>query len=170
MEGQKKRKWKESDSRFSVTKRNNPDETGSRRKRAVHVEWTLSMAVNSTSSAFGELIQSRRMRWARHVARMGEMRNIYRIFVGKPKRERPHGRTSCRWEVNIKTDRKETGWEGVDWMHQNHAPSALPRRKNPRYILDRSLGGPHGGEEKKIPALVGIRTPVVQTISQVMFN
>jgi len=44
------------------------------------------------------------MRWARHVAHMGERRGIYRVLVGKPKRKRPLGRPRCRWENNIKMD------------------------------------------------------------------
>ena len=41
------------------------------------------------------------MRWAGHVARMGERRGIYRILVGKPERKRPLGRRKRRWESNI---------------------------------------------------------------------
>jgi len=51
-----------------------------------------------------------------HVARMGEMRNAYRILAGKPEGKRPFGRPRRRWE-NIRMDLRETGWEGVDWMH-----------------------------------------------------
>jgi len=36
--------------------------------------------------------------------------------VGKPEGRRPHGRTGRRWEDNIKTDRQELGWVGMDWM------------------------------------------------------
>jgi hypothetical protein len=43
------------------------------------------------------MIKSRRMRWARHVARMGEKRNVYRILVGKPEGRRPLGRPRRRW-------------------------------------------------------------------------
>jgi hypothetical protein len=46
-------------------------------------------------------ITSRRMRWTRHVVRMGKMRNAYKILVGKPKRKRPLGRSRGRWEDNI---------------------------------------------------------------------
>jgi len=49
-----------------------------------------------------------RIRWAGHVARLEEMRNAYKIFVGKPWR---------RWEDNIRMDLRETGWESVDWMY-----------------------------------------------------
>jgi len=43
------------------------------------------------------MIKSRRMRWAGHVARMGEMGGLYRVLVGKPEGKRPIGRTSRRW-------------------------------------------------------------------------
>jgi hypothetical protein len=49
-------------------------------------------------------IKSRRMRWAGHVARMGEERNAFRIFVGKPEGRRPLGRPRRRWVDNIKMD------------------------------------------------------------------
>jgi hypothetical protein len=61
-------------------------------------------------------IKSRRMRWAGHVARMGEKRNAYRILVGKPEERRPLGRPRCRWVDNIKMDLREIGWDGVDWV------------------------------------------------------
>jgi hypothetical protein len=56
------------------------------------------------------------MRWAGHVARIGEKRDSYRILVGKPEGTRPLGRPRCRWVNNIKMDLRETGWHGVDWM------------------------------------------------------
>jgi hypothetical protein len=57
-------------------------------------------------------IKSRRMRWAGHVARMGEGRNVYRVLVGKPEGKRPLGRPRRRWEDGIKMDLREIGWEG----------------------------------------------------------
>jgi hypothetical protein len=48
------------------------------------------------------VIKSRRMRWTGHVARMWEVRGIYRVLVGKPEGKRPLGRPRCRWEDNIK--------------------------------------------------------------------
>jgi hypothetical protein len=42
------------------------------------------------------------MRWAGHVARMGEVRSVYKVLVGKPERKRPLGRPRRRWEDNIK--------------------------------------------------------------------
>jgi hypothetical protein len=61
-------------------------------------------------------IKSRRMRWAGHVARMGEGRGAYRILVGRSEVRRPLGRPRRRWEDNIKTDIQEVRWEGVDWI------------------------------------------------------
>jgi hypothetical protein len=46
-----------------------------------------------------------------------EMRNTYRILVGKPEGTRLLRRRRCGWEDNIKIDSKETGWDGVDWIH-----------------------------------------------------
>jgi hypothetical protein len=47
------------------------------------------------------------MRWEGNVARMGEMRNAYEIFVGKPRGKRPLGRPKCRWEDNIRIGLRE---------------------------------------------------------------
>jgi hypothetical protein len=60
------------------------------------------------------MIISRRMRWAGHVARMGENRNAYRILVGKPEGKRPLGRPRLRWVHNNKMDLREIGWYGFD--------------------------------------------------------
>jgi hypothetical protein len=62
------------------------------------------------------VIKSRRMRWAGHVARMGEKRNAYRILVGKPEGKRPRGRPRRRWVDNIKMARREISWDGVAWI------------------------------------------------------
>jgi len=50
------------------------------------------------------VIKSRRMRWAGHVAGMGERRGFYRVLVGKPRGKRPLGTPRCRREDNIKMD------------------------------------------------------------------
>jgi len=47
------------------------------------------------------------MRWAEHIARMGERRGVYRVLVGKPEGKRPFGRPRRRWEDNIKMDLQE---------------------------------------------------------------
>jgi hypothetical protein len=57
------------------------------------------------------VIKSRMMRWARHVARMGEGRGVYRVLVGRPEGKRPLGR---RWEDNIKMDHREIGIDGAN--------------------------------------------------------
>jgi hypothetical protein len=62
-------------------------------------------------------IKSRRIRWAGHVARMGEGRNVYRVLVGKPEGKRPHGRPRRRWEDRIKLHLRQIGWGGVEWIH-----------------------------------------------------
>jgi hypothetical protein len=46
----------------------------------------------------------RRMRWAGHVAGMGEKRSAYRILVGNPEGKRPLGRPRLRYLGNIKMD------------------------------------------------------------------
>jgi hypothetical protein len=50
------------------------------------------------------VVKSRRMRWTRHVVRMGEERGVQRVLVGKPEGKRPLGRPRLRWEDNIKMD------------------------------------------------------------------
>jgi hypothetical protein len=62
------------------------------------------------------MMKSRRMRWAGHVARMGEKSNAYRILVGKPEGKRPLGSIRRMWENNIKIDLRETGWDDMDWI------------------------------------------------------
>jgi hypothetical protein len=54
-------------------------------------------------------VKSRRMRWARHVARMGEERNVYKVLVGKPEGNRPLGRPRRRWEDGIRMDLRDIG-------------------------------------------------------------
>jgi hypothetical protein len=60
------------------------------------------------------IIKARRMRWAGHTARMGENRNAYRVFMGKPAGRRPLGRPRRRWLDNIRMDLVEVGWGDVD--------------------------------------------------------
>jgi hypothetical protein len=62
-------------------------------------------------------IKSRRMRWAAHMAPMGEGRNLYRVLVGKPEGKGPLERPRRRWEEGIKMDLREIGWRGVEWIH-----------------------------------------------------
>jgi hypothetical protein len=60
------------------------------------------------NSSIIRIIKSWRTRWARHVARMGEKRNVYRLLVGK----RPLGRPRRRWLDN---NLGKVGWGDVDW-------------------------------------------------------
>ncbi|KAJ4447183.1 hypothetical protein ANN_09184 [Periplaneta americana] len=62
-------------------------------------------------------LKSRRLRWAGHVARMGESRNAYRVLVGRPEGKRPLGRPRRRWEDNIKMDLREVGYDDRDWLN-----------------------------------------------------
>ena len=57
-----------------------------------------------------------RMRWAGHVARMGEERRVYRVLVGKPEGKRPMGRPRSRWVDNFRTDLQEVGCGYMDWI------------------------------------------------------
>jgi hypothetical protein len=61
------------------------------------------------------MIKSRRMKWAGHVARMGEMRNAYRILVGKPEGKRPLGRPRRRRVV----------WTGSMWLRNRTSGELL---------------------------------------------
>jgi hypothetical protein len=58
-------------------------------------------------------IKSRRLRWAEHVARMGEEKEVYKVLAGKPEGKRPLGRPRRRWEDGIRMDFRDTGW-GLD--------------------------------------------------------
>jgi hypothetical protein len=57
------------------------------------------------------------VKWVGHVAHIGEIKNIYKIFIGIPEGKRQDGRPGHRWESNIRTDLRETRGEGVDWIH-----------------------------------------------------
>ena len=58
----------------------------------------------------------RRIIWAGHVARKGERRGVYRVFVGKLEGKRPRRRPRHRWEYNIKSDLQEVGCVIMDWL------------------------------------------------------
>jgi hypothetical protein len=53
------------------------------------------------------VVKSRRMRWAGHLARMGEARVVHRVLVRKPEGKTPLERPRRRWEDNIKIDLRE---------------------------------------------------------------
>jgi hypothetical protein len=62
------------------------------------------------------VIKSRRLRWAGHVARMGERRGAYRALVGKPEGRRQLERPRRRWEENINMDFRQVGCGDADWV------------------------------------------------------
>jgi hypothetical protein len=69
-----------------------------------------------SSTNIVRVIKSRRMRWARHVARMGEGRGVCRVLVGRPEGKRQLGRSRRMWEDNIKLNLRETGIDGANWI------------------------------------------------------
>jgi len=77
------------------------------------------------------VIKSRRMRWAGHVARMGEERWVYRILVGKPDGRRPLGRPRRRWVDNIRMDFQEVGFGYMDWIGWRRLVSAVMNLRVP---------------------------------------
>jgi hypothetical protein len=87
------------------------EEDGSWRK--LHNEELHSLC---SSLNIVRVIKSRRIRWARHVARMGEGRGVYRVLVGRSEGKRPLGRPRRRWEDNIKLDLREIGIDGANWI------------------------------------------------------
>jgi hypothetical protein len=64
------------------------------------------------------VVKSRRMRWAGHVARMGDGRVVHRVLVGKPEGKRQLGRPRRRWEDNIKRDLQEVRGDCGNWMER----------------------------------------------------
>jgi hypothetical protein len=79
-----------------------------------------------SSPGIVRVTKSRRIRWAGHVARMGERRGVYRVLVGRPEGKRPLGRPRRRWEESIKLELREIGMDGANWI---------------RMVKDRSSGG-----------------------------
>jgi len=66
------------------------------------------------------VIKLRRMRWAGHVAHMGEERGVYMVLVGKTEGKRPLGRPRRRWVNNIRMDLREVGCGYMDWIGLAH--------------------------------------------------
>jgi hypothetical protein len=89
------------------------EEDGSRRK--LHNDELHSLY---SSQNIVNVIKSRRMRWAGHVARMEEGRGIYRVLVGRPEGKRPLGRPRRRWEDNINRDQ----WGELDSAGSGKGP------------------------------------------------
>jgi hypothetical protein len=62
------------------------------------------------------VVNSRKITWTGHVARMGERRGVCLRLMGKPEGKRTFGRHRSRWEDNIKMDPQEVGCRGLDWI------------------------------------------------------
>jgi len=69
-----------------------------------------------TKGLFFIWVNKLKMRWAGHLACMGERRGVYRVLARKPEGKRPPRRPRCRWEDNIKMDLQEVGCGGMDWI------------------------------------------------------
>jgi hypothetical protein len=85
-------------------------------KQKVDKSQDCMLKYNKHTYMLYRVVKSRRMRWAGHVARMGEERGLHRVLVGKPEGKRPLGRPRRRWEDNIKMDLQEVGGGRGDWM------------------------------------------------------
>jgi hypothetical protein len=85
------------------------------KRNEVMGRWTKRHDLFSSPSII-RIIKSMRMRWAGHVARMGEKRNTYRLLVGKSEGKSPLERPRRRWFDNMKMDLVEIEWSGVDWI------------------------------------------------------
>ena len=71
--------------------------------------------MNISSSWICNMYIGSEMRWAGHVAHMGEDRVLYRVLLGKPEGRRPLGRPKRKWVDNIRMDRQEVGCGYMDW-------------------------------------------------------
>ena len=71
--------------------------------------WIYSYTRRFWINSKADMFKSRRMRWAGHVARMEEGRDVHKVLVGKTEGKRPLGRPRRRWEDNIKLDLEEVG-------------------------------------------------------------
>jgi hypothetical protein len=67
------------------------------------------------------VINSRRIKWVKHVARLGERRDLYRVLLGKSEGKRPLGRPRRGRENNIKMDFQKVGCGGLDWIELEDA-------------------------------------------------
>jgi hypothetical protein len=82
-----------------------------------HCTTTMNYFTNQSKFNIITTLKSRKMKWEGRVARMGQMRNVRNILLGRHEEKRPLGRHRRRWKGNIRMDLRETGWEGVDWIH-----------------------------------------------------
>jgi len=79
--------------------------------------WRKLLNILSASNDISRVIRSRRMKWTGYVACTKEIRNAYKVMVGKPEGKRSLGRPRRSWKDNIRMDLREIGWEVVDSIH-----------------------------------------------------
>jgi hypothetical protein len=98
----------------------------------------LNELVSSPDSV--QVIKSRRIRWAEHVARVGERRGVYRVLVGKPEGKGLLGIRRRRWEGNIKMGLQEVGFGAMEWIYlvqdRDRWRTVVDAIKNPRVPLN----------------------------------
>jgi hypothetical protein len=94
------------------------------------------------------------MGWVGYVTRMGEMRNAYKILVGKPEGKNPLGILGRRREDNIRMDLREVGWEGVDWMHVAQGRDQWRSVVNTGSIKGRGVSSLTASEEERSVSLL----------------
>ena len=76
-----------------------------------------SLVICTAHPIFFRAIKSKRMRWAVHVARIGESRDLYRVLLEKSEGKISLGRPRHRWEGNIKTNVQDVEvWNGLSWL------------------------------------------------------
>ena len=100
------------------------------------------------------MMKSRSMRWAGHVARMGESRCVYRVLVGKSEGKRPLGRPRRRWEDNIKVDLQDVGCGGMDWI--DLAEDRDRWRALVNAVMNREMRGISGASENQLASQEGL--------------
>ena len=87
-------------------------------RRYLKSKFKISLLLLNSSPNIVWVIKSRRMRWAGHVAHMGEEKRVYRVLVGKLEEKRPLGRPRHRWVDNIRMD-LQVGCGYMDWIGQS---------------------------------------------------
>ncbi|KAJ4446278.1 hypothetical protein ANN_12973 [Periplaneta americana] len=113
----------------------------------------------------------------RHVARMGESRNAYRVLVGKPEGKRPLGRPRRRWEDNIKMDLREVGYDDREWINLAQARDQwrayvraamnLWEEARAMYLMEK-YG--HRWRQKSLRGIMPLRLTDAAWLKQVLFN
>ncbi|KAJ4444184.1 hypothetical protein ANN_05974 [Periplaneta americana] len=120
---------------------------------------------NNSSPDIIRNIKPRRLRWAGHVARMGESRNAYRVLVGRPEGKRPLGRPRRRWEDNIKMDLRKVGYDDRDWI--NLAQDRDRWRAYVRAVMNFEFLKSHFTESYPAFARIGLRENPGKNLNQV---